>query len=108
MLSEGACDIGFDPCDDWRQVHRELKSIAKRRAALDAEEARWLREGERLRIWRELGCGSMAEYMERELGYKPHTALERMRVVLAMERMPALADALESGELPFTGIRELV
>jgi len=29
---------------DWKRVDRELRAIARKRAALDAEEARWLRE----------------------------------------------------------------
>src|SRR5256714_11662676 len=92
---------------DWREVDRELRGIAKRRAVLDADEARWLREAQKLRIWREVGCGSLAEYMERRLGYAPHTALERLRVALAIEGLPALEEALARGELPFSAVREL-
>ena len=43
---------------DWRSVDRALRSIAKRKAALDADEARWLREAEALQIWRPLGMVS--------------------------------------------------
>jgi hypothetical protein len=46
-------------------VHRNLCRIARRRAELDAHEARWLREAERLKIWREFGMVSMIDYMER-------------------------------------------
>src|SRR5438105_12513824 len=109
MLSDGVFEIQDEVRSDrdWREVDRELRGIAKRRAALDAEEARWLREAQRLRIWREVGCGSLAEYMERRLGYAPHTAMERLRVALAIEELPAIARALESGELPFSAVREL-
>ena len=34
----------------WKEVDRKLRGIAKRRAALDAEEARWLREAERVQV----------------------------------------------------------
>src|SRR5438270_2219665 len=109
MLRDGAFEIHGEVRSDrdWREVDRELRGIAKRRAALDVEEARWLREAHRLRIWREVGCGSLAEYMERRLGYAPHTAMERLRVALAIEELPALEHALETGELPFSAIREL-
>ena len=40
--------------DRYREIDQQLRSIAKRRAGLDVEEARWLREAERLRIWRKL------------------------------------------------------
>ena len=48
---------------DWRTVDRELRAIARQRGALDASEARWLREAERLQIWRPLGMVSALDYM---------------------------------------------
>ena len=57
----------------WVVVHTELASIAKQKAALDAEEARWLREAEQLQIWKTFGMVSMVDYMEREVGYAPRT-----------------------------------
>ena len=93
--------------NDWREVDRTLKALAKQRAALDVEEARWLRAAARLQIWNEIGCVSMLDYMERRLGYGPRAAQERLRVAFALEQLPALEQALENGELPFTGAREL-
>src|SRR5262245_2338394 len=55
----------------WCIVDRALREIASRRAALDAEEARWLREAEALQIWRPLGMVSAIDYLERVLGYAP-------------------------------------
>ena len=54
---------------DWQTVDRALRTIARRRAALDADEARWLREAEVLQIWHPLGMVSALDYMERVLGY---------------------------------------
>ena len=65
---------------DWKVVDQNLRSLAQRRAVLDAEEARWLREAERLQIWRPLGMVSALDYCERVLGYEPHAAAERLRV----------------------------
>jgi hypothetical protein len=53
---------------DWRAVDRALRAIKQRRATLDAEEARWLREAEALQIWRPLGMVSALDYLERALG----------------------------------------
>ncbi len=92
---------------DWREVDRALRSIALRRGALDAEEARWLREAERLQIWRPLGMVNALDYLERVLGYTPHAAQERLRVARALEDLPVLESAFGSGQLPFTAIREL-
>jgi hypothetical protein len=40
---------------DWKTIDRALRSNARRRAALDADEARLLREAEALQIWKPLG-----------------------------------------------------
>src|SRR5439155_22558782 len=95
------------PTWDWQTVDRALRSIAKRRAALDAEEARWLREAAAMQIWRPLGMVSVMDYMERVLGYAPHAAKERLRVAHALGELPALTDALAEGELSFSAVREL-
>ena len=57
----------------WVEVDNALRGIARRRAALDADEARWLREAQALKIWRPLGMTNAQDYMERILGYGPST-----------------------------------
>src|SRR5215831_17342755 len=104
MLSETIVDNHDAPTwaqekQDWKAVDRALRSIARRRAALDADEARWLREAEALQIWRPLGMVSALDYMERTLGYAPRAAQERLRVARALGGLPALEAALASGEL---------
>ena len=69
VTAEAAEAYTWTPSDGgWREVDRQLRGNAKRRAALDADEARWLREAERLQIWRPLGMVNMTDYMERVLG----------------------------------------
>src|SRR5262245_48764892 len=75
---------------EWARVDRKLRSIAARRAALDAEEAGLLRYAEELKLWRAFGYGSALEYMERVLGYAPHTAAERLRVARALGELPLI------------------
>jgi hypothetical protein len=84
-----------------------LRKIAKRRAGLDAEEAHWLREAERSQIWRELGMTSALDYMERVLGYLPHTAQERLRVATLLGELPVITEALAQGQLSYCAVREL-
>ena len=90
-----------------RAIDRTLVRLAKERAALDAEEARWLCLAVKIEIWREVACSTMLEYVERRLGYAPRTAQERLRVAFALQELPAIAHALETGELTFSGVREL-
>ena len=92
---------------DWRTVDGALRGIARRRATLDADEARWLREAERLEIWRPLGMVSALDYLERALGYAPRTAQDRLRVARALGALPALSAALAGGDLMFSAVREL-
>jgi hypothetical protein len=92
---------------DWRVIDRALRTIGKRRAALDADEARWLREAERVQIWRPLGMVSMIDYLERTLGYAPRTAQDRLRVARALGNLSLLTVALAGGELGFSAVREL-
>ena len=93
--------------DDWQSVDRALRTIAHRRAALDADEARWLREAETLQIWQPLGMVSALDYMERVLGYGPRSAQDRLRVARALGTLPQLTTALAHGELSFSAVREL-
>src|ERR1044071_9385470 len=92
---------------DWRVVDRALRSIAARRAGLDAEELRWLREAEMLQIWRPLGMVSALDYLERVFGYPPRIAQERLRMARALGALPILEGALATGKLPFSAVREL-
>jgi hypothetical protein len=116
MLRDGSIETEASWCgveseashaEQCTRLHRRLKRIVKARAALDAQEAEALREAERLRLWRRFGYGSMLEYMEMEMGYTPRLALERLRVANAIVALPAIADALASGELSFSAGREL-
>ncbi len=92
---------------EWVRVDEQLRGIAARRAALDVEEARLLRYAEELKLWRGYACGSMIEYLERAMGYAPHTAAERLRVARALAELPLIAEALENGELAHSAVREL-
>ena len=93
--------------DDWKYLHRRLRSIAKRRVALEAEEASCLVEAEESCLYRRLGYTSMVEYMERELHWGPHAAKERLRVAYELIDLPQIAEGFRSGELSFSAVREL-
>lgn len=93
--------------EDWKRVHVQLKRIAKRRAALDREELGLIRAAIRLVIWRYLGMTGIREYLERECGYGPHVASERVRVAEALDAMPALERALGENELSYSAVRAI-
>src|SRR5688500_17943858 len=101
------CGTQTQPDERCDHVHRRLKRIVKARGSLDAQEAAALREAQHLRLWRHYGYSSLVEYMEREMGYTPRAAIERLRVAKAIEELPAIAEALTNGELSFSRAREL-
>src|SRR5262245_56162459 len=91
----------------WREIDRELRRIAKRRAGLDRDEARWLLAAQRAEVHRRVGCATFAEYVERVLGYGPRVCADRLRVAEALEQLPQIAGALEDGALSYSHVREL-
>ena len=99
-------DVVVGACN-WKQIDRSLRELATRRGALDHEEARLLCSAVRAEIWRELGKSTLLEYLEEVLGYGPRAAQDPVRVALALEDLPELADALATGELTYSAIREL-
>jgi hypothetical protein len=92
---------------DWVQAHEALSLLARKRAALDAEEGRWLLVALRTAAHVHLGFGSFGEYIERLFGYKPRSTQEKLRVAEALEELPATAAELESGALSWSAVREL-
>ena len=91
----------------WREVDRKLRVVARRHSALDHEELQLIRKAIALALWRELGMTSMREYLEQVFGYGPNVASERIRVAEALDAMPALEEALEANELPYSAVRAI-
>ena len=92
---------------DWRVADGELRRIGRARSGLDLDEARWLIVGRNVQVHREAGYATYFEYLERVLGYEPHTARERLRVADALVGLPLVRAKLATGELAYTAVREL-
>jgi hypothetical protein len=92
---------------EWVRAHEALSRLARERAAADAEEGRWLLAALRSAAHVHLGYGSFVEYVERLFGYKPRSTQEKLRVAEALEELPAVAEALETGGLNWSAAREL-
>jgi hypothetical protein len=92
---------------EWQRAHRALKRLARERAAADAEEGRWLLAALRVAAHVHLGFSSFHEYIERLFGYAARSTQEKLRVAEALERLPAIARALEHGQLSWSATREL-
>jgi HNH endonuclease len=92
---------------EWKAVDRRLREHAQHRSALDALEAFDLLRAEQMKIYALFGYVSLYDYMERVLGYRPHTARERMRVARALATLPEISVALGRGGLSYSAVREL-
>ena len=92
---------------DWRVADGELRRIGRTRSGLELDEARWLIVGRTVQVHREAGYATYFEYLERVLGYDPHTARDRLRVADALVGLPLVREKLASGELAYTAVREL-
>lgn len=107
-MEDGGGDAGAGATEEaWREADRALQRLAARRAALDQEEAEWLCRAMAVELHRHRGFASLAEYLERTLGYAPHTARDRVRVAEALSRLPATKAALGLGMLHWSAAREL-
>jgi hypothetical protein len=92
---------------DAKEIDRALRRIAVALAALDADEAHWLRIADEQNVWPALGYLHALEYLEDIFGYAPKTAQERLRVARELGALPKLEDALRCAELSHSVVREL-
>ncbi len=91
----------------WHEVHERLVTLAKQQAGLDYEQGQGLLDALRQRVHERLGYGALSEYAEVLFGHSPRHTGERLRVAEALEELPVLARALQSGELCWSVVREL-
>jgi hypothetical protein len=93
--------------DEAAVVDHALGALAARSRAHEVELARWLLRAETIAVHRRFGCASLAEYVERRLGLSPRELREKLRVARALETLPALGEALGTGDLSWSAVREL-
>jgi hypothetical protein len=91
----------------WKEVHDELTRLALSKGAYDAEEAKWLLEGKRVRVHERLAYSTYISYLEHVFGYGPRLASERIRVAEALTQLPAMFEALAGADLHWSAVREL-
>ncbi len=91
----------------WQTIDQTLLGLAARAGDLDAEIGRWLVAAAREGVHRYFGFASLAEYVERRLGFDARTTRERLRVARALESLPEVRRSLASGERPWSAVREI-
>ncbi len=91
----------------WMEIDGKVIELAKKRAGLDYETGVVLLEAKRERVWEKIPFGSFDEYADRRFGWDGRELRERVRVALALEKMPIFARALQDGELSWSAVREV-
>ncbi len=91
----------------WQTIDQTLLGLAARAGDLDAEIGRWLVAAAREGVHRHFGFASLAEYVERRLGFDARTTRERLRVARALESLPEVRRLLASGERSWSAVREI-
>jgi hypothetical protein len=91
----------------FHSLHQEILGLAVARAANEHALCVALLAAHRDGGWRQLGIATFVEYAERFAGLTPRQTDDRLRVGVALERLPDLKVALATGRLPFTAVREL-
>ena len=92
---------------EWALAHQALSKLRLKRAGLDAEEGTCLLRASRAATHVYFGFASFGEYIERLFGLSRRATEEKLRVAEALEELPELADALRSGRLNWSVVREL-
>ena len=93
--------------EEWALAHEALSKLRLKRAALDAEEGKWLLRAFRAATHVYFGYASFGEYIERLFGLNRRATEEKLRVAGALEALPELAEALRSATLNWSAVREL-
>ncbi|MFZ5889662.1 MAG: HNH endonuclease [Myxococcota bacterium] len=104
---ECGAERGSSGARGWKELHERLVSFAKRRAGLEWEEGRLLCDALRAGVHRRLGFASFGEYVGRLLGYNGRLVKEKLRVAQGLEALPLTSEALRTGELTWSAVREL-
>ena len=93
--------------EEWAVAHDALSKLCLKRAALDAEEGKWLLTAFRAATHAHFGFASFGEYVERLFGLGRRATEEKLRVATALEELPELEQALRSGSLNWSAVREV-
>ena len=89
------------------RIDRELRAIATQRQQLLAREAHLLVQAEDLEIWRDHGCATFLEYLERFCDLSPRTAKEHIRVARALTALPLMRADFDAQRIVYSTAREL-
>ena len=100
--------ISYIPDQPAAQVHASLQRSLKVMDHAHQCAVLWFGDIMRRRLFRELGCSSINQYAVQELGFSKSRTDDFIRLARRLEDLPAVRDAVASGDLGYTKAREIV
>jgi hypothetical protein len=98
----------YTPDQPAAQVHASLRRSLKVMDRAHQCAVLWFGDIMRRRLFRELGCSSINQYAVQELGFSKSRTDDFIRLARRLENLPAVRDAVASGDLGYTKAREIV
>jgi len=101
-------EITYSPDQPAAQVHALLhRSLAVMDNAHQCA-VLWFGEVMNRDLYRDMGCSSINQYAVQELGFSKSKAGDFIRLARQLENLPAVREAVASGDLGYTKAREIV
>ena len=101
-------EISYSPDQPAAQVHALLRrSLAVMDNAHQCA-VLWFGEVMNRDLYRDMGCSSINQYADRELGFSKSKAGDFIRLARQLKKLPAVREAVASGEIGYTKAREIV
>jgi len=91
----------------WKQTHHQLTRLAQLSAGYDLQLGRLLLAGLRQQVHSRTGFDTFADYAEAMFGLEARHVAARIRVAVALEKLPLMRAALADGLLRWSVVREL-
>jgi hypothetical protein len=92
---------------DFQKIHERAVEAARGLKKQEAEMIRAIQAVDRCRVYRYIGYGSIFTYVVSALGLSEHQALAYISVARKATELPALQQAIESGEISVNKARRL-
>lgn len=88
-----------------RDVDRHLRASLRELACAERNAVLWFAEVLRRKLYRKLGYGSIHQYAELALGFRPAKTAQFIRLSEALRELPRLRESLQRGEVGWTKAR---
>ena len=100
--------VSFESGRSAAKVHHSLRRSLKAMEAARQCAVLWFAEVMRRRLYEELGYSSINQYASKGLGFSRTRTGDFIRLAQRLDKLPAVREAMASGDLGYTKAREIV